>query len=34
MKGMADQHEQRLARKVGVRGRRTLLRLLSVFAAD
>jgi DNA-binding MarR family transcriptional regulator len=34
MKALADQHEQRLAQKVGVRGRKTLLRLLSVFAAD
>ena len=29
---MADAHEQRLARKVGIRSRKTLLRLLSVFA--
>jgi DNA-binding MarR family transcriptional regulator len=34
MKALADQHEQRLAQKVGVKGRKTLLRLLSVFAAD
>ncbi len=32
IKRMADEHEQRLARKVGIRHRKTLLRLLSVFA--
>jgi DNA-binding MarR family transcriptional regulator len=32
MKVMADEHEQRLAQKVGIKGRKTLLRLLSVFA--
>ena len=31
IKLMADAHEQRLARKVGSRNRKTLLRLLSVF---
>jgi DNA-binding MarR family transcriptional regulator len=32
IKVMADEHEQHLAQKVGVRSRKTLLRLLSVFA--
>ncbi len=31
IKAMADAHEQRLAQKVGVRNRKTLLRLLSIF---
>jgi DNA-binding MarR family transcriptional regulator len=34
IKSMADEHEQRLAQKVGIRSRRTLLRLLSVFASS
>jgi DNA-binding MarR family transcriptional regulator len=34
IKVMADTHEQRLAQKVGARNRRTLLRLLAVFACD
>jgi DNA-binding MarR family transcriptional regulator len=32
IKVMADEHEQRLAQKVGIRSHKTLLRLLSVFA--
>jgi DNA-binding MarR family transcriptional regulator len=32
IKAMADEHERRLAQKVGSRNRKTLLRLLSVFA--
>lgn len=32
MKVLADEHEQRLAQKVGIRSHKTLLRLLSVFA--
>jgi len=32
IKAMADEHEQHLAQKVGIRGRKTMLRLLSVFA--
>jgi DNA-binding MarR family transcriptional regulator len=32
IKVMADRHEHRLAQKVGARNRKTLLRLLSVFA--
>jgi len=32
IKVMADAHERRLAQKVGARNRRTLLRLLAVFA--
>ena len=32
IKGMADEHEQRLAQRVGVRSYKTLLRLLAVFA--
>ncbi len=34
IKALADEHEQRLAQKVGVRSRKTLLRLLSVFASS
>jgi DNA-binding MarR family transcriptional regulator len=34
IKVMADEHERRLAQKVGVRSRKTLLRLLSVFASS
>ncbi len=34
IKVMADEHERRLARKVGIRSRKTLLRLLSVFAGS
>jgi DNA-binding MarR family transcriptional regulator len=34
IKVMADEHEQRLAQKVGVRNRRALLRLLAVFAGS
>jgi DNA-binding MarR family transcriptional regulator len=32
IKALADEHEQRLAQRVGSRNRKTLLRLLSVFA--
>ena len=32
IRAMADAHERRLAQKVGIRGHKTLLRLLSVFA--
>ena len=33
IKLMADEHERHLAQKVGIRNRKTLLRLLSVFAS-
>jgi DNA-binding MarR family transcriptional regulator len=32
IKALADEHEQRLAQKVGIRNHKTLLRLLSIFA--
>jgi DNA-binding MarR family transcriptional regulator len=32
IKALADEHERRLAQKVGIRSHKTLLRLLSVFA--
>jgi len=34
MKVLADDHEQRLAQKLGARNRKTLLRLLSAFAGS
>jgi DNA-binding MarR family transcriptional regulator len=34
IKVKADEHEQRLAQKLGVESRKTLLRLLSVFAGE